>query len=64
MLVLSRRIGERIVIGGGIAVTVLEVRDEKVRLGIDAPREVRVDREEVADRKAREAAGDYIEREE
>ena len=64
MLVLSRKIGERIVIDGGIAVTVCEVKDGKVRLGIDAPRDVRVDREEVADRKAREQAGEWVEREE
>lgn len=47
MLVLSRRLGESVVIGHDITVTVLEVRGEMVRLGIDAPRSVQVHREEV-----------------
>ena len=47
MLVLSRKIGERIVIGDGIAVVVIEIRGDKVRLGIDAPAAVPVHRQEV-----------------
>ena len=47
MLVLSRRQGESIVIGGEIVVTVIEVRGGQVRLGIDAPRSIDVHREEV-----------------
>lgn len=47
MLVLSRLPGESIVIGGLVLVQVVEVRGDKVRLGIVAPRDVRVDREEV-----------------
>ena len=47
MLVLSRRIGESIVIGDDITVTVLEVRGDVVRLGIDAPRSVTVQRSEL-----------------
>lgn len=47
MLVLTRRIGESIVIGDEIVVTVLDVRSDQVRLGIDAPRSVQVHREEV-----------------
>jgi carbon storage regulator len=47
MLVLSRRVGERLLIGDDIVVTVIEVRGDGVRLGIDAPREVRVHRAEV-----------------
>lgn len=50
MLVLTRRINERIVIGDDIVVTVLEVHGEQVRLGIDAPRTVKVFREEVLQR--------------
>ena len=50
MLVLTRRINERIVIGDDIFVTVLEVHGEQVRLGIDAPRTVKVFREEVLQR--------------
>ena len=47
MLVLSRRIGESVVIGNDVVVTVLEVRGDIIRLGIDAPREVTVHRQEV-----------------
>lgn len=47
MLVLSRRVGESIVIGENITVTVLEVRGDVVRVGVDAPRSVSVHREEV-----------------
>jgi carbon storage regulator len=47
MLVLSRKRDEKIVIGDSITLTVLEVRGETVRLGIDAPREISVHRLEV-----------------
>lgn len=47
MLVLSRRVGESIVIGGNVVVTVLDVRGEVVRVGVRAPRDVQVHREEV-----------------
>lgn len=47
MLVLSRRANESIVIGGEVVVTVLEVRGDQVRLGINAPKSVTVHREEV-----------------
>ncbi|MEJ5944081.1 carbon storage regulator CsrA [Pseudokineococcus basanitobsidens] len=47
MLVLTRRAGESIVIGDDVVVTVVEVRGDVVRLGIDAPRSVQVHREEV-----------------
>jgi carbon storage regulator len=47
MLVLSRRVGERLVIGDDVVVTVIEVRSDGVRLGIDAPRSVAVHRAEV-----------------
>ena len=46
-LVLTRERDQRIVIGGNIIVTVVDIRGDKVRLGIVAPRSVRVDREEV-----------------
>jgi len=49
MLVLSRRVGEKLLIGDDIVVTVIEVRSDGVRLGIDAPRHVRVHRAEVLD---------------
>jgi carbon storage regulator len=47
VLVLSRSAGESVMIGSDIVVTVLEVRGDVVRIGIDAPRNVRVHREEV-----------------
>ena len=47
MLVLTRRANQSIVIADGITVTVLEIRGDQVRLGIDAPRSVAVHREEV-----------------
>jgi len=50
MLVLSRYVGEAIDISGGISVTVVEIRGDKVRLGIQAPREVAVHRREVTER--------------
>jgi len=47
MLVLTRRAGESVVIGDDIVITVLEARGDVIRLGIDAPRDVQVHREEV-----------------
>jgi len=47
MLVLTRRVGEEIVIDGNIRITVSAVQGEKVRIGVTAPPYVRVDREEV-----------------
>ena len=47
MLVLGRRVGEGIMIGHDIKVTVLVVAGDKVRIGIDAPKDVQVHREEV-----------------
>jgi carbon storage regulator len=47
MLVLSRKIGERIVIGNSVLVTVIEVDRNKVRLGISAPDDVSILREEL-----------------
>jgi len=47
MLVLTRSASEKVQIGSEITLTVLEIRGDKVRLGIDAPKEVSVHREEV-----------------
>ncbi|HEX6517789.1 MAG TPA: carbon storage regulator CsrA [Nocardioidaceae bacterium] len=47
MLVLSRRVGESVVIGDDVVVTVLEVRGDVVRVGVDAPRSVQVRRQEL-----------------
>lgn len=54
MLVLQRKKDERIVIGNDITITVVEIRGDKVRLGIEAPIAVPVHREEVAEAIARE----------
>ncbi len=48
MLVLTRKLGESIVIAGNIEVQVVEVEGSRVRLGITAPREVRIRRSELA----------------
>ena len=58
MLVLQRRIEESIVIGDNIVITVVEVRGDKVRFGITAPREVPVHRQEVYDAIEREKMKD------
>jgi len=47
MLVLTRRAGESVMIGDDVVVTVLEVRGDVIRVGIQAPRDVQVHREEV-----------------
>ncbi|WP_255689033.1 carbon storage regulator CsrA [Actinoplanes sp. DH11] len=47
MLVLTRRSGESVMIGDDVVITVLEARGDVVRLGIEAPRDVQVHREEV-----------------
>jgi carbon storage regulator len=47
MLVLTRRAGESVMIGDDIVITVLEARGDVIRLGIQAPRDVQVHREEV-----------------
>lgn len=52
MLVLSRRVGESVVIGENVVVTVLEVRGDVVRVGVDAPRSIAVNRREVLDQVA------------
>jgi carbon storage regulator len=49
MLVLSRKLNEAIVIGGNIKIVIVEVRGDKVRLGIEAPKDVPVHRQEVQD---------------
>ncbi len=54
MLILTRRIGESLKIGDEVSVTVLDVKGNQVRLGVDAPREVPVHREEIFQRIAEE----------
>lgn len=50
MLILTRRVGETVMIGNDITVTILGVKGNQVRVGVNAPKEVRVDREEVRER--------------
>jgi carbon storage regulator len=63
MLILTRRTGETLVIGDSISVTVLETRGNQVRIGIEAPRDVPVHRQEVAERIARETVSRTLVRE-
>ncbi len=50
-LVLTRRVGEIICIGDNITVTVIEINGHQVRMAIEAPRDIAVDRQEIRDRK-------------
>lgn len=58
MLVLARKVGEEILIGGSIRLMVVEVRGDNVRIGIEAPKGLTVHRKEVADAIARENRND------
>ena len=50
MLILTRRVGETVMIGDDIAITILGVKGNQVRVGVNAPKEVSVHREEIYDR--------------
>lgn len=54
MLILTRRVGETVMIGNDITVTILGVKGNQVRVGVNAPREVAVHREEIYERIKRE----------
>lgn len=55
MLILTRKVGESVLIGDGIKVSILAVKGNQVRVGIDAPKDVSVHREEVRARLQAEA---------
>jgi carbon storage regulator len=58
MLILTRRVGETVMIGDEVTVTVLGVKGNQVRVGINAPKSVAVHREEIYERIKREQQGD------
>lgn len=59
MLILTRRVGEAVMIGNEVTVTVLGVKGNQIRIGINAPKQVAVHREEIFDRIQREQASGF-----
>jgi carbon storage regulator len=62
MLILTRRVGETVMIGNEVTVTVLGVKGNQVRIGVNAPKDVAVHREEIYERIKREEEGDTVPR--
>lgn len=59
MLILTRRVGETVMIGNEVTVTVLGVKGNQVRVGINAPKNVAVHREEIYERIKQDQQGDF-----
>lgn len=57
MLILTRRVGETLMVGDDVTVTVLGVKGNQVRIGVNAPKDVAVHREEIYDRIRKENEG-------
>jgi len=58
MLILTRRIGETLMVGDEVTITVLGVKGNQVRIGVNAPKDVAVHREEIYQRIQKEKTGD------
>ena len=58
MLILTRRVGETLMIGDHVTVTVLGVKGNQVRIGVNAPKDVAVHREEIYERIVKERSND------
>ena len=61
MLILTRRVGETVMIGDNVTVTVLGVKGNQVRVGVNAPKEIAVHREEIYERIKREQTNNQSE---
>ncbi|MCP8690416.1 carbon storage regulator CsrA [Marinobacterium sedimentorum] len=63
MLILTRRVGETLMIGDDVTVTVLGVKGNQVRIGVNAPKDISVHREEIYQRIQREKSDDHEDQE-